>query len=90
MTTVTPAPATATDLEQRGFAVSSLVLGLVSFVAGFTFVVPVAGLVLGLVESLGTVYIGGEWKDVFAFGILILILVLKPTGLLGEKVTERM
>lgn len=48
------------------------------------------GLVLGLVESLGTVYIGGEWKDVFAFGILILILVLKPTGLLGEKVTERM
>ena len=48
------------------------------------------GLVLGLVESLGTVYFGGEWKDVFAFGILILILVLKPTGLLGEKVTERM
>ncbi|MGB8955761.1 MAG: branched-chain amino acid ABC transporter permease, partial [Tumebacillaceae bacterium] len=48
------------------------------------------GLVLGLVESLGTVYLGGEWKDVFAFGILILILVLKPTGLLGEKVTERM
>lgn len=37
-----------TDLEQRGFAVSSLVLGLVSIVAGFTFVVPVAGLVLGI------------------------------------------
>ncbi|HEX6953928.1 MAG TPA: DUF4190 domain-containing protein [Agromyces sp.] len=36
------------DLEQRGFAVSSLVLGLVSIVAGFTFVVPVAGLVLGI------------------------------------------
>ena len=46
MTTVTPAPApvssgatAATDAEQRGFAVSSLVLGLVSIVAGFTFVV---------------------------------------------------
>ncbi|GGI47880.1 CHASE2 domain-containing sensor protein [Agromyces flavus] len=54
MTTVTPAPApvstgaAATDVEQRGFAVSSLVLGLVSIVAGFTFVVPVAGLVLGI------------------------------------------
>jgi hypothetical protein len=55
MTTVTPAPApvttgaaAATEVEQRGFAVSSLVLGLVSIVAGFTFVVPVAGLVLGI------------------------------------------
>ena len=53
MTTVTPAPAPVTsgaavDAEQRGFAVSSLVLGLVSIVAGFTFVVPVAGLVLGI------------------------------------------
>lgn len=48
------------------------------------------GLVLGLLESFGTIAIGGEWKDVFAFAILILILTLKPTGLLGEKVTERM
>ncbi|GAX90259.1 branched-chain amino acid ABC transporter permease [Effusibacillus lacus] len=48
------------------------------------------GLVLGLLETFGTIYIGGEWKDVFAFAILILILTLKPTGLLGEKVTERM
>ncbi|WP_018131582.1 branched-chain amino acid ABC transporter permease [Effusibacillus pohliae] len=48
------------------------------------------GLVLGVLETFGTVYAGGEWKDVFAFAILILILTLKPTGLLGEKVTERM
>ncbi|BDZ53517.1 hypothetical protein [Agromyces marinus] len=47
MTTIAPAP-TSTDVETRGFAVSSLVLGIVSFVAGFTFVVPVAGLVLGI------------------------------------------
>lgn len=47
------------------------------------------GLVLGIVETLGTVYVGGEWKDVFAFAILILFLVLKPTGLLGEAVNER-
>lgn len=47
------------------------------------------GLVLGVVETLGTVYVGSEWKDVFSFAILILFLVFKPTGLLGEAVTER-
>ncbi len=47
------------------------------------------GMVLGVLETFGTVYVGSEWKDVFTFGILILILVVKPTGLLGETVTER-
>lgn len=47
------------------------------------------GLVLGLVESFGTSWLGGEWRDVFAFGVLILILTVKPTGLLGQRVTER-
>lgn len=42
------AQASASVDEQRGFAISSLVLGLVSIVAGFTFVVPAAGLVLGI------------------------------------------
>ncbi len=50
------------------------------------------GLVLGLLESFGTQipFIGTEWKDVFAFGILILLLVFKPTGLLGKTEIERM
>jgi branched-chain amino acid transport system permease protein len=48
------------------------------------------GLTLGVLETFGTLVIGSEWKDVFAFIILILLLVLKPTGLLGQKVTERM
>ncbi len=47
------------------------------------------GLVLGIVETLGTVYVGSEWKDVFSFAILILVLVFKPTGLLGQAITER-
>jgi branched-chain amino acid transport system permease protein len=47
------------------------------------------GLLLGITESFGTIYIGSEWKDVFSFAILILILVFKPTGLLGQAVTER-
>jgi branched-chain amino acid transport system permease protein len=50
------------------------------------------GLVLGLLESFGTQLpgIGSEWKDVFSFTVLILVLVLKPTGLLGRSEQERM
>ena len=50
------------------------------------------GLILGLLESFGTQIpgIGSEWKDVFSFAVLILVLVLKPTGLLGRSEQERM
>jgi branched-chain amino acid transport system permease protein len=50
------------------------------------------GLLLGLLESFGTQipFIGTEWKDVFSFGILILLLVFKPTGILGKTEIERM
>lgn len=50
------------------------------------------GLILGLLEAFATQipHIGGEWKDVFTFGVLILVLVFKPTGLLGKSEVERM
>ena len=50
------------------------------------------GLILGLLEAFGTQIpgIGSEWKDVFTFVVLILVLVLKPTGLLGKSEQERM
>lgn len=41
--------------------------------------------ILGLTESLGTGYISSDYEDAFAFLILILILVIKPNGLLGKK-----
>lgn len=47
------------------------------------------GLLLGVVETLGTVYVGSVWKDVFSFSILILFLVFLPTGILGKAETER-
>jgi branched-chain amino acid transport system permease protein len=42
---------------------------------------------LGILESYGTHFLGGQWQDVFAFGVLILVLVFRPTGLLGERVS---
>jgi len=47
------------------------------------------GLLLGLVESFGAGYISSEYKDAFSFGILILVIVLRPQGLLGERVPEK-
>lgn len=48
------------------------------------------GLVLGLLESFGTFALGGEWRDVFTFACLILFLSLRPTGILGSRIVERM
>ncbi|MBC9927126.1 MULTISPECIES: branched-chain amino acid ABC transporter permease [unclassified Leucobacter] len=71
------------------------VIGLKAFTAaviggiGNLYGAMLGGLVLGLLESFGTNFFGGEWRDVFAFGFLILLLIFKPTGLLGERVVER-
>ena len=55
------------------------------------------GLLLGLIESLGAGYIGditggfmgSQYQDVFAFLVLIAVLVFRPAGLLGERLAER-
>jgi len=55
------------------------------------------GLLLGLIEALGSGYIseltggvfGSNYQDVFAFMVLILVLIFKPSGLLGEKQGDR-
>jgi branched-chain amino acid transport system permease protein len=52
------------------------------------------GLVLGIVEVMATEYGPGQfggsaWKDVWAFVVLILVLVFRPQGLLGERVADR-
>jgi len=40
--------------------------------------------VLGMIKSMSDGYIGGEWTRVVIFGILILMLVFRPTGILGS------
>ena len=48
----------------------------------------VGGMIIGGVEVLWTAFLPSEWKDVTTFSILILVLYLKPSGLLGESVSE--
>ena len=45
----------------------------------------IGGLLLGVTENYGAAVFGTEWKDVVAFVLLILILLLRPSGLLGES-----
>jgi branched-chain amino acid transport system permease protein len=74
-------------------AFTAAVLGGIGNIAGAM----LGGLLLGIIESLGAGYIGdlsfgflgSHYQDVFAFFVLILVLVFRPSGLLGERVAER-
>ena len=61
-------------------AFTAAVLGGIGNIRGALF----GGLLLGLLENYGATVFGGEWKDVFAFLVLVLVLLVRPNGLLGE------
>ncbi len=44
------------------------------------------GLMLGLIENASTICIGAEWKNVVAFTMLPLVLIFRPTGIMGERI----
>jgi branched-chain amino acid transport system permease protein len=74
-------------------AFTAAVLGGIGNLAGAV----VGGLLLGLVEAIGAGYLGdltggvlgSHYADIFAFVALILVLTLRPQGLLGERVADR-
>ncbi len=74
-------------------AFTAAVLGGIGNLAGAV----AGGLLLGLIEALGAGYIGdltggflgSHYQDIFAFAVLILVLVFRPSGLLGERVADR-
>jgi branched-chain amino acid transport system permease protein len=47
------------------------------------------GILLGLMESMGAAYISTEYKDAFAFVILIIILLIRPAGIFGRDLPEK-
>ena len=61
-------------------AFTAAVLGGIGSIPGAV----LGGFVLGLTESFATGYVSSDYEDVFAFGLLVLILLFKPSGLLGR------
>ena len=49
----------------------------------------VGGVLLGVIEILGKAYVSTELGDALVFAVLILVLLVKPTGLLGKPVREK-
>ena len=48
------------------------------------------GLLLGVIEALAAGYVAIAWKDAIAFLVLILILIIRPTGILGERTADKL
>ncbi len=65
-------------------AFAAAVLGGIGNITGAM----LGGLIIGMVEVFGAGYISGQYKDVFAFIILIGVLYFKPTGIMGENVDD--
>lgn len=66
-------------------AFTAAVLGGIGSIPGAM----LGGLILGVAESMTAAYFSTEYKDVVAFGLLVLILLFKPTGLLGKPEVEK-
>jgi len=68
-------------------AFTAAVLGGIGNITGAV----LGGFLLGIVEAMATQYVphGSSWKDVWAFVVLIAVLVIRPGGLLGERVATR-
>lgn len=74
-------------------AFTAAVLGGIGNIGGAM----LGGLLLGIIESLGAGYIGdltggflgSQYQDIFAFAVLIIVLIFRPSGLMGERVADR-
>ncbi|MDC8760973.1 branched-chain amino acid ABC transporter permease, partial [Janthinobacterium fluminis] len=74
-------------------AFSAAVLGGIGNIYGAM----IGGIVLGIIESLGAGYIGdvtggflgSHYQDIFAFVVLIIVLTIRPSGIMGERVADR-
>ena len=66
-------------------AFTAAILGGIGNVPGAV----LGAMIIGLTEALTTFVYGSEWNDVTTFGMLMLVLLLRPRGLLGERVADK-
>lgn len=66
-------------IELKGLAV--IILGGMGSITGAV----VGGFILGAVETLSVAYISSNWRDAIAFGVMFVILVVRPRGLFGKR-----
>jgi branched-chain amino acid transport system permease protein len=72
-----------------------VLLGLKAFVAavvggiGNVRGAMLGGLVIGLIEFFGVAYLSDQYRDVYVFGLLILVLLVRPSGILGRSTVEK-
>lgn len=67
------------------YAFTAAVLGGIGRIPGAV----LGGIIIGLVRSFGSAFVGEMWVNALVFGILIIILIFRPTGLLGTPVREK-
>ena len=49
----------------------------------------IGGILLGIIENLSKAYISSQMADAIVFAVLILVLLIKPTGILGKRINEK-
>ena len=67
------------------YAFTAAVVGGIGNIRGAV----LGGILIGLTRSLAAAYIGEQWASAVVFGVLIAVLVFRPTGLLGSRVREK-
>lgn len=67
----------------KGF--TAAVLGGIGSIKGAVF----GGLIIGLAEAIGSAYLGSQYQDSISFVILIVILLVRPSGLFGQKILDK-
>ncbi|MDY3555699.1 branched-chain amino acid ABC transporter permease [Gemmata sp. JC717] len=67
------------------YAFTAAVLGGIGNIPGAV----LGGIIIGLVRSLGSAYVGEQWSEALIFAILIVILIFRPNGILGARTREK-
>ena len=49
----------------------------------------IGGILLGIIENLSKAYISSQLSDAIVFGVLIVVLIIRPTGIMGKKMNEK-